>query len=355
MVVAFTECLPWESDLTLSFLLLLDKITQGWASIFPSVAEFSSLFPRLNCPLYFPFFFFLFPKYESIMINIYFYIHLSKIRILFPNFQLWLLFSSGKLQKEGALSRASDESLNKIQEVESPVFKELPGAKDHDDSTVPLTGSAAEPSGTSESMSGGHHPRAPYGKSLGAGAACGRGSFGGQLACMWQWGSSAHKCPQRKLRGWRAQGLVSPRLGLFLSRDFPPRAIHLQSPSSTSGPLTCVFHMQSTNCRRSDYQFIQLCIQTPSSWEMQRESWCWNRGSGPTRESRKPSGRSGGPLSHSVCGQWWASSCLCQACLPAGVLAPRSRLDLQLGQEREWSLPTDLTDCLWLCPPAFFF
>uniref|UniRef100_A0AC11DMC0 Solute carrier family 20 member 2 n=1 Tax=Ovis aries TaxID=9940 RepID=A0AC11DMC0_SHEEP len=73
---------------------------------------------------------------------------------------------TGKLQKEGALSRASDESLNKIQEVESPVFKELPGAKAHDDSTVPLTGSAAEPSGTSESMSGGHHPRAPYGRAL---------------------------------------------------------------------------------------------------------------------------------------------------------------------------------------------
>nr|XP_005901833.1 PREDICTED: sodium-dependent phosphate transporter 2 [Bos mutus] len=73
---------------------------------------------------------------------------------------------TGKLQKECALSRASDESLNKIQEVESPVFKELPGAKAHDDSTVPLTGSAADPSGTSESMSGGHHPRAPYGRAL---------------------------------------------------------------------------------------------------------------------------------------------------------------------------------------------
>ena len=114
--------------------------------------------------------------------------------------------------------------------------------------------------------------------------------LGGQLACMWQRGSSAHKCPQRKLRGWRAQGLVSPRPGLFLSRDFPPRAIYLQSPSSISGPLSCVFHMQSTNCRRSDYQFIQLCIQTPSSWEMQRESWRWNRGGGPTRESQTPSG-----------------------------------------------------------------
>ena len=74
------------------------------------------------------------------------------------------LFSPGKLQKEGALSRISDESLNKIQEVESPVFKELPGAKANDDSTVPLTGSAAEPPVTSEGTAVGHHPRATYGK-----------------------------------------------------------------------------------------------------------------------------------------------------------------------------------------------
>lgn len=77
------------------------------------------------------------------------------------------LFSLGKLQKESALSRVSDESLNKIQEAESPVFKELPGARAHDDSTVPLTGSVAEPSGTSESTTGGHHPRVPYGKTPG--------------------------------------------------------------------------------------------------------------------------------------------------------------------------------------------
>ncbi|XP_032324460.1 sodium-dependent phosphate transporter 2 isoform X2 [Camelus ferus] len=72
---------------------------------------------------------------------------------------------AGKLQKEGALSRVSDESLHKIQEVESPVFKELPGAKANDDSTVPLTGSAVE-SGTSEGTSTGHHPRATYGRAL---------------------------------------------------------------------------------------------------------------------------------------------------------------------------------------------
>ncbi|XP_020933726.1 sodium-dependent phosphate transporter 2 [Sus scrofa] len=73
---------------------------------------------------------------------------------------------AGKLQKEGALSRISDESLNKIQEVESPVFKELPGAKANDDSTVPLTGSAAEPPVTSEGTAVGHHPRATYGRAL---------------------------------------------------------------------------------------------------------------------------------------------------------------------------------------------
>lgn len=74
------------------------------------------------------------------------------------------IFSLGKLQKEAALSRVSDESLNKIQEVESPVFKELPGAKANDDSTVPLTGLAEEPAGTSEGTTVGNHPRASYGK-----------------------------------------------------------------------------------------------------------------------------------------------------------------------------------------------
>uniref|UniRef100_A0A8D0S9U8 Phosphate transporter n=1 Tax=Sus scrofa TaxID=9823 RepID=A0A8D0S9U8_PIG len=85
---------------------------------------------------------------------------------LYSVFPIMTLFSPGKLQKEGALSRISDESLNKIQEVESPVFKELPGAKANDDSTVPLTGSAAEPPVTSEGTAVGHHPRATYGRAL---------------------------------------------------------------------------------------------------------------------------------------------------------------------------------------------
>ncbi|XP_004441266.1 PREDICTED: sodium-dependent phosphate transporter 2 isoform X2 [Ceratotherium simum simum] len=73
---------------------------------------------------------------------------------------------AGKLQKEGALSRVSDESLNKIEEVESPVFKELPGAKTSDDSTVPLTGPAGDTAGASEGVSAGNHPRASYGRAL---------------------------------------------------------------------------------------------------------------------------------------------------------------------------------------------
>ncbi|KAJ8791316.1 hypothetical protein J1605_004363 [Eschrichtius robustus] len=106
---------------------------------------------------------------------------------------------AGKLQKESALSRVSDESLNKIPEAESPVFKELPGARAHDDSTVPLTGSAAEPSGTSESTTGGHHPRVPY---------------------------------------------VSQR------RPDPP-----YHPSEC---LTCIFHVQSPNCWRSEGRALSM-------------------------------------------------------------------------------------------------
>ncbi|XP_036911374.1 sodium-dependent phosphate transporter 2 isoform X2 [Sturnira hondurensis] len=73
---------------------------------------------------------------------------------------------AGKLQKEGALSRVSDESLNKTQEAESPVFKELPGAKANDDSTVPLTGPAGETPVAPEGTSVGSHPRASYGRAL---------------------------------------------------------------------------------------------------------------------------------------------------------------------------------------------
>lgn len=44
------------------------------------------------------------------------------------------------------MSRISDESLDKIpeEEEESPVFKELPGAKGTDEAVMPLTGGSSE-------------------------------------------------------------------------------------------------------------------------------------------------------------------------------------------------------------------
>uniref|UniRef100_A0A2K6T8E4 Phosphate transporter n=1 Tax=Saimiri boliviensis boliviensis TaxID=39432 RepID=A0A2K6T8E4_SAIBB len=96
----------------------------------------------------------------------------SGVALLFAFF-VWLFVCpwmrrkiTGKLQKEGALSRVSDESLSKVQEAESPVFKELPGAKANDDSTIPLTGAAGETSGALEGTSTGSHPRAAYGRAL---------------------------------------------------------------------------------------------------------------------------------------------------------------------------------------------
>ncbi|XP_077456138.1 sodium-dependent phosphate transporter 2 isoform X1 [Stigmatopora argus] len=53
---------------------------------------------------------------------------------------------ASRLKKEQALSRISDESLDKIpeEEEETPVFKELPGAKGTDEAVVPLTGGSSE-------------------------------------------------------------------------------------------------------------------------------------------------------------------------------------------------------------------
>lgn len=60
--------------------------------------------------------------------------------------EFWLWFPPGRLKKEQALSRISDESLDKIpeEEEESPVFKELPGAKGTDEAVLPLTGGSSE-------------------------------------------------------------------------------------------------------------------------------------------------------------------------------------------------------------------
>ncbi|KAM9392575.1 sodium-dependent phosphate transporter 2 isoform 3-T4 [Pholidichthys leucotaenia] len=53
---------------------------------------------------------------------------------------------ASRLKKEQDLSRISSESLDKIpeEEEESPVFKELPGAKGTDEAVVPLTGGSSE-------------------------------------------------------------------------------------------------------------------------------------------------------------------------------------------------------------------
>uniref|UniRef100_A0A665WGK3 Phosphate transporter n=1 Tax=Echeneis naucrates TaxID=173247 RepID=A0A665WGK3_ECHNA len=63
---------------------------------------------------------------------------------------------ASSLKKKQALSRISDESLDKIpeEEEESPVFKELPGAKGTDEAVVPLTGGSSE-RGRTHSMTNG--------------------------------------------------------------------------------------------------------------------------------------------------------------------------------------------------------
>lgn len=81
-----------------------------------------------------------------------------------------------------------------------------------------LTGSAAEPSGTSRKHVRGL-PRAPYGKFLGAGVAWGReSSFGGPVvACMWQWFSAA-SVPRESFRGLKGPEVWVVQASLFLSR-----------------------------------------------------------------------------------------------------------------------------------------
>ena len=187
------------------------------------------------------------------------------------------LFSLGKLQKESALSRVSDESLNKIPEAESPVFKELPGVRAHDDSTVPLTGSAAEPSGTSESTTGGHHPRVPYGKTPGGWR--GAGPAGLRVALRLQCTQvSPGFCFEKTQALKRPQGPGSRRAGLLVSCDFPPRAIYLQSPSGAQTPRTTPLSASpaSSTCSRltaGDRKVgLSSLIRTPSSGKTQSES-----------------------------------------------------------------------------------
>ncbi|MEE6460224.1 hypothetical protein FKM82_000897 [Ascaphus truei] len=70
---------------------------------------------------------------------------------------------ASRLKKEAALSRISQESLDKIQDEETPVFKELPGAKGNDESVVPLTSSSTEAAIGSDVVTNGN-TRVPYGR-----------------------------------------------------------------------------------------------------------------------------------------------------------------------------------------------
>ncbi|RLW09284.1 hypothetical protein DV515_00002601, partial [Chloebia gouldiae] len=81
-------------------------------------------------------------------------------------FSIMYTGAPGRLKKDAALSRISDESLDKIQDEETPVFKELPGAKASDESTIPLTGSVTEAAGASDNIANGNHPRVPYGRAF---------------------------------------------------------------------------------------------------------------------------------------------------------------------------------------------
>ncbi|KAM3823079.1 sodium-dependent phosphate transporter 2 isoform 7-T9 [Vipera latastei] len=73
---------------------------------------------------------------------------------------------ASRLKKESALSKISDESIDKIQEEDMPVFKELPGVKESDESTIPLTSCETEDAGVSDNIVNGSHPRVPYGRAF---------------------------------------------------------------------------------------------------------------------------------------------------------------------------------------------
>nr|XP_033771408.1 sodium-dependent phosphate transporter 2 isoform X1 [Geotrypetes seraphini]XP_033771417.1 sodium-dependent phosphate transporter 2 isoform X1 [Geotrypetes seraphini] len=72
---------------------------------------------------------------------------------------------ANKLQKEGTLSKILEESLDKIHSEETPVFKELPGVKADDESTVPLTSAVTEAAGGSDGIVNGN-TRVPYGRAF---------------------------------------------------------------------------------------------------------------------------------------------------------------------------------------------
>ncbi|KAM4707844.1 sodium-dependent phosphate transporter 2 isoform 2-T4 [Discoglossus pictus] len=70
---------------------------------------------------------------------------------------------ASRLKKEGVLSRISEESLDKIEDEDTPVFKELPGAKGTDESAVPLTSASTEAAVGSDTVVNGN-TRIPYGR-----------------------------------------------------------------------------------------------------------------------------------------------------------------------------------------------
>ncbi|KAM4687675.1 LOW QUALITY PROTEIN: sodium-dependent phosphate transporter 2-like [Discoglossus pictus] len=70
---------------------------------------------------------------------------------------------ASRLKKEGVLSRISEESLDKIEDEDTPVFKELPGAKGTDESVVTLTSASTEAAVGSDTVVNGN-TRIPYGR-----------------------------------------------------------------------------------------------------------------------------------------------------------------------------------------------
>ncbi|MGH0171262.1 UNVERIFIED_CONTAM: hypothetical protein FKN15_068821 [Acipenser sinensis] len=69
----------------------------------------------------------------------------------------WMqLVKIGQQKKANSLSRISDESLDKIQDEDAPVFKELPGAKGTDECVVPLTSRVTEELGEPEPLANGN-------------------------------------------------------------------------------------------------------------------------------------------------------------------------------------------------------
>ncbi|CAI9588411.1 unnamed protein product [Staurois parvus] len=75
----------------------------------------------------------------------------------------WMRKKIASRLKKDALSHMSEESLDKIQDEDAAVFKELPGAKGNDESVVPLTSATTEGANGSDTVANGN-TRIPYGR-----------------------------------------------------------------------------------------------------------------------------------------------------------------------------------------------